>query len=212
LVGVIALVVVLAQLILPRLAASRISTRVGRYGKVESVAVKAWPAVKLLWGRADSVKVRASSLSLSPAQTASLLWQARGFNDIDMTASSVNEGAVRLSDVSLRKRGSTLRARARMTAADVKAALPKGVELQLLSSEGGKVEVRASGGLFGVRGAVDAVVGADAGRLVARPRGALLEGLKLTVFHEPHVYVEAVGAAPGAGAAGYALTMTASLR
>ena len=50
----------------------------GKYGTVESVSVKAWPAVKLLWGSADSVTVSAGSLSMSPAQTAKLLWEARG--------------------------------------------------------------------------------------------------------------------------------------
>ena len=45
------LVLVLAQLFLPRIAASRIASRVGRYGTVQSVSVKAWPAVKLLWGK-----------------------------------------------------------------------------------------------------------------------------------------------------------------
>ena len=45
------LVLALAQVLLPRIAASRISSRVGRYGTVQSVSVKAWPAVELLWGR-----------------------------------------------------------------------------------------------------------------------------------------------------------------
>ena len=57
----------LAQLLLPRIASSTISSRVGRYGKVESVSVSAWPAVELLWGSADSVRVKARRLSLSPA-------------------------------------------------------------------------------------------------------------------------------------------------
>ena len=38
------LVLALAQVLLPRIAASRISSRVGRYGSVESVSVRAWPA------------------------------------------------------------------------------------------------------------------------------------------------------------------------
>ena len=47
--GAVVLVLALAQLILPRVAASRISSRIGRYGKVQSVSVSAWPAVELLW-------------------------------------------------------------------------------------------------------------------------------------------------------------------
>ena len=35
--------------------------------------MKAWPAVELLWGHADSVKVRARNLEVSPAQTGKLL-------------------------------------------------------------------------------------------------------------------------------------------
>ena len=48
-VSTIVLLLVVAQLVLPRIAASVVSSRVGRYGKVQSVSVEAWPAVKLLW-------------------------------------------------------------------------------------------------------------------------------------------------------------------
>ena len=57
--GLLVLVLVLAQLILPRIAADRISSRIGRYGQVEHVSVSAWPALKLLWGDAGSVDVSA---------------------------------------------------------------------------------------------------------------------------------------------------------
>jgi hypothetical protein len=211
--GAIALAVGLAQVFLPGIAASRISSRVGRYGTVKSVSVEAWPAVELLWGSADSVKARVMSLKLSPAQTAKLLWEARGVDDMQMTSPSVQEGPVRLSDVSIRKRGNALTAQARMTAADVKAALPAGFEVQLLRSEGGRVEVRASGGLFGVGASVDAVAGPSEGKLVAHPLGFVVEGLALTLFADPHVYVQGVGASVEAGQPlSYRLTMRASLR
>ncbi|MGD1058944.1 MAG: hypothetical protein ABR992_16185, partial [Solirubrobacteraceae bacterium] len=60
-VGLIVLLA-LAQVVLPRIAVSRIESRVGRYGKVQSVSVSAWPAVELLWGHVGSVHVRAKSL------------------------------------------------------------------------------------------------------------------------------------------------------
>ena len=88
------LLLVLAQVFLPRIAASRISSRVGRYGTVQSVSVKAWPAVKLLWGDADSVRVQGGdACKLSPAQTAKLLWEARGMKRIRMTALAVQGGS-----------------------------------------------------------------------------------------------------------------------
>src|SRR5271166_1183344 len=89
LMGGLALLVVLAQVLLPRIAASRISSRVGRYGKVRSVSVSAWPALKLLWGQADSVRVSAKSLTLSPSQVASLLWEGREASRMDVSAESV---------------------------------------------------------------------------------------------------------------------------
>lgn len=211
--GGVVLLLALAQVFLPRIAASRISSRVGRYGSVQSVSVKAWPAVKLLWGSADSATVRAGTLRLSPAQTAKLLWEARGISSIRMTASRVREGPLQLSDVSFSKHGRALAGQALTTAADVTAALPEGLDVQLLSSAGGAVRVRAAGGLFGVRASVDAQAGASQGRLVVRPEGLLLSGLRLTLFSDPHVYVLAVGASVnGTDPLTYRLTIGASLR
>lgn len=203
----------LAQLFLPRIAASRISSRVGRYGRVQSVSVKAWPALKLLWGDADSVTIRAGSLKLSPAQTGKLLWEARGIKRIRMTALAVQEGPLSLSEVGLRKQGRALAAEARISASGVKDALPPGFRVELLSSGGGKVHVKAAGGLFGLSASVNAVAGASDGKLIVRPLGSLLSGLQLTLFSDPHVYVQAVGASvENLRPLSYRLMMTASLR
>jgi hypothetical protein len=211
--GGTALALALVQVLLPRIAASRISSRVGRYGTVESVHVSAWPAVTLLWGSADSVTVRAGHLKLSPEQTAQLLWEARGASTMEVTASSLQEGPLRLGDAILHKHGEALTAQARMTAAEVRAALPEGLDVKLLSSEHGEVRVRASGALFSVKTSVDAVAGAIDGRLIAHPLGILLSGLRLTLFSDPHVHVEGVGASiDGRRPRVYELTMRASLR
>jgi LmeA-like phospholipid-binding len=207
------LVLILAQVFGPGIAASRISSRVGRYGKVGSVHVRAWPAVELLWGSADSVSVRAKSLSLSPAQAAKLLWEGRGVHSMQLAASSLRIGTVRLSDARLRKHGSSLSAEAVIGEADVKAALPPGFHVQLLGSEAGQVRVTASGGLFGVGATVQAVAAPSDGRLVVHPLGLLLGGVTLTLFSDPHVYVEGVGASVrSASPPSYRLTMSARLR
>ncbi len=211
-VGAIGLLLVLAQIFLPRLAASRVSSRVGRYGEVESVSVSAWPAVKLLWGSVDSVRVKAKSLALSPAQAAKLLWEARGTASMDVTAKRVQVGPLRVTDATLSKRGNALSAQAMTSEADVKAALPAGLGVRLLRSEGGEVEVQATGGLFGVSATVNAVAGASDGKLVAHPLGLLVEGLQLTLFSDPHVYVEGVGASvSGEQPLTYRLSMSARL-
>lgn len=207
------LVLALAQVILPRVAVSRISSRVGRYGTVQSVSVKAWPAVELLWGHADSVRVTVTSIALSPAQAVKLLWEARASGNMEVSAERVRLGSLQLSDASLHKRGSALTARADVSEADIKAALPAGFGVRLLRSEHGEVEVKATGGLFGVGASVNAVAGASRGDLVAHPLGFLVEGLKLTLFSDPHVYVEGVGASVlGEQSGSYHLTMSARLR
>jgi hypothetical protein len=213
LVGGVLVVLVLAQLLLPWLAARRISSRVGRYGKVLSVSVSAWPALELLWGHADSVHVRAKSLALEPAQVGGLLWESHGVSRMDVSAESVQVGQLRVTDATLSKRGSALSAQAFTSEADVAAALPSGFGVRLLRSEGGEVEVQATGGLFGINASVNAVAGASDGKLVAHPVGFLVDGLRLTLYSDPHVYVDGVGASVhSAQPLSYRLTMTATLR
>jgi LmeA-like phospholipid-binding len=207
------LVLALAQLILPRIAASRISSRVGRYGTVESVSVSAWPALELLWGSVGSVRVRVKSIALTPAQAAGLLWEARGVSSMDVSAESVQLESLRLSDASLSKRGSAMTAQALTSEADVKAALPTGLSVQLVRSEDGEVEAQATGGLFGLDASVNAVAGASDGKLVAHARGFLLNALQLTLFSDPHVFVEGVGASvESQQPLDYRLTMSARLQ
>jgi hypothetical protein len=211
--GGVVLVLGLAQVILPRIAASRVSSRVARYGSVQSVSVTAWPAIELLWGDAHAVRIRAKSLALSPTQVAKLLWEARGATSVDIEAEALQLGSLHLHEASLRKRGSSLSAAALLGEADVAAALPDGVGIELLGSEGGQVKVRASGGLFGLSASVDALALASAGKLIAHPQGFLLDGLRLTLFADRHVYVTGVGASiVSAQPRLYRLTITATLR
>jgi hypothetical protein len=211
----VVVVLVLAQLLLPGIVAGRVRAKLDRYGTVQSVSVSAFPAVKLLWGDADEVKVRASSLKMTTAQTVALLAEAASTAKVRATVERAQEGPLRLSDVSFYKDGPQLRAQATTSEADVKAALPPGFEVTLVGSSGGTVDVRASGGLFGLTASVEAVAEAQEGKLVARPRLLFLEGLTLTLFANSKVYVEGVHARQVKGSpAGseYVLSMWARLR
>jgi hypothetical protein len=211
--ALLVLALALAQVLLPGIAASRISSRVGRYGSVQSVHVSAWPAVKLLWGDADEVRVRARSLSMSPRQAAALLWEGRGAGRLELSAASLRLGALQLQDASLSGRDGVLSARASTTAAQAQAALPAGVGARLIASVGGSVEVLASGRLFGVGVGVRALAQPRGGALVVHPSAPLLAGLQLTLFSDPHVYLLAVGAQPLARQPpAYLLTLRARLR
>lgn len=211
----IVLLVVLAQLLAPGIAARVVREHVEKYGTVKSVTVKAWPAVKLAWRHADEVRVSAGRLKMSPEQMVGLLQEAKGATRTIMSAEGIEVAGLTLMHASLTKRGSALRAEGMVSQEDVKKALPEGVEVAIVKSEGSTVEVRASGGLFGGEVSVDAVLQAEDGKLVVRPTGLLSE-LKLTVFDQPNLYVEGVEAralgGDGGEGARYELSIWASLR
>jgi hypothetical protein len=211
----IVVLVVLAQLLAPGIAARVVRKKVEKYGTVKSVQVTAWPAVKLAWRHADEVKVSAGQLKMSPEQAVSLLGEAKGVAKMNLSAEGMEVGGLTLTDASMTKHGSALRVGGVVSQEGVKKALPEGVEVSIVKSEGSTIEVRARGGLFGAVASVEAVVQAEDGKVVVRPTGFLSE-LKLTAFENPSLYVEGVearplGGDPGEGAR-YRLSVRASLR
>lgn len=215
-VAAVVAVLVLAQLFGPAIAARVVKGKVGRYGTVRSVSVKAWPAIELLWRHAEEVRVQAGALRLSSGQAVGLLGEGSTTAKVYAHAEAVEVDGVRLTDTTFVKDGSKLWAQGAMSAADVARALPPGVQVALVSSAEGRVRVRASGGLFGVSASIEAVAYASDGELAASPVAFPLSALKLTLLDNPQVYVEGVHAralSPGAGGeARYELSMWGRLR
>ncbi len=220
--GAIVLLLVAAQVFLPGIAARVVRKRVARYGLVQSVSVKAFPAIKLLWEKADSATVSATHLRLTATQAADLLWSARNVHDMDLkvgtlTADLSGEGPLTVRHVTLHKRGAQLQAQAQLSQAALQAAAPGGIEIKPLSSGGGQVEVQASGQLFGVGASVRALVGPEEGKLVVQPQGLPFAGFaRLTLFADPRVDVQGVGlstlpAGPGVAPGEYQVRVQARL-
>jgi hypothetical protein len=198
--GVVVLLLVIAQLLLPTLAAKRVRERLARYGTVKSASVSAFPAVELLWGKADSASVQAGALSMTPPQIGSLLWEGRQVSSTTFTADSTTlrtptlPNGLTVSDVRMEKRGSSVQASATVTQRQLDEAFPSGFHIEPVASGGGQVEARASGGLFGVQATIDALVRPLEGRLIAEPRGFPFAGLAtVTLFSDPHLKIESVG-------------------
>ena len=216
----LALAAVLAQALLPSIAADRARARVARYGTVRSVSVSAWPAIELLWGSGGSVRVSAGALTMTPSQMASLLWEARGVSEMAVSAEAVTLRVAELphgltvSEVRMERRGGSLRASALLTQAGLDAALPSGFQVEPIASGGGEARARASGALFGVRASIEALVRPLEGRLVAEPQGLPFAGLAtITLFSDPHLRVEGVGVAvERERPLTYRLSLRASLR
>jgi DUF2993 family protein len=191
---------VLAQLVLPGLAAQRVRDQLSRYGSLRSVSVSAFPAVELLWGSGDSVNVSAGKLSIGPTQAVDELSRARGIDRMDIHAESIQIGPLRMSGASIEKRGGEVQARGSVRRSALQDVIPGGFEVQPEASEDGEVRVRATGSLFGVRTSVQAVVNAQEGKLVAQPEGFLFAGLaRITLFSDPRLLIRGVSlvAQPG---------------
>jgi len=216
----LALVLVLAQAFLPSLAAKRVSDRVARYGAVESTSVSAFPALELLWGKADSITVHAATLTVTPAQIGSLLWEARGASDTTVSAAAVSlrvaglPSGLTVSAVRMERHGSAVHASATLTQRALDEALPSGFHVQPTASGEGQVRVRASGGLFGVQTSIDALVRPLEGRIVAEPSGFPLAGIAtVTLFSDPHLNVQSIGVRVLRGTPlAYGLSLSATLR
>ncbi|HTC60815.1 MAG TPA: hypothetical protein VK691_11950 [Solirubrobacteraceae bacterium] len=200
-VGFPLLLVVLAQVFLPTLAARRVRDRVARYGTVRSVSVSAFPAVELLWGKADTVDVSAGTLSVQLSQIATLLWEAREAGSMTVTAAAATLTAVpdlpaglTVDDLRMEKHGSAIKASATLTQQQLNEALPSGFHIEPTASGGGQVEARASGALFGVQASITALVRPLEGKLVAQPQGFPLASLgTVTLFSDRRLKVGSVG-------------------
>jgi LmeA-like phospholipid-binding len=205
----------LAQLLLPSLAAQRVRSKIARYGVVHSTSVSAFPAIELLWGKAQSATVNAAHLDITQTAVNELLWESRGVERIDMHAESMHIGSLMLRDVSWRKRGDRLELSGRLTEADLRSAFPGATSFALLSSNSEGVSMRVGGSLFGFAGSIAVQLRAVEGKLVAMPQEIPFAGLvKVTLFSASHMYVQSFGLteSPPGGAASYQVNVHARLQ
>lgn len=216
---VLALVLLgVAQIVLPIVAAKVVKDRVGRYGEVESASVSAMPAIQLLWGSADSATVKAGELRISPSELVDMLLQSKSVEDLTVKAKGITltdpglgAGPIAVKDTVLQKRGEEIHASATLTAQALASALPEGVSAEVLRGQPKAVLVRASGQLFGFQAYIDALVHASEGKLLLTPTKPLLAGLvTITLFSNPSLQVLDIAAKP-AGASAWSLSVDARL-
>jgi hypothetical protein len=204
--GVVLVVLIVAQLVLPGIAAQRLRDRLAKSGRVLDVQVSAFPAIELLWHQADRVVVRMATYHSSPSHLSSFLDQSADAGTIDASAAELNTGLVTLHNATLRKRGNELTGTATVTASDLRSAVPFVQGLQPVASGGGRLTFQ--GTVFGVT--ADATLHAQNGALVIQPDVPILNFVTVTVFNDPHVNVQGVGASSAPG--GFALSAQAQLR
>jgi hypothetical protein len=205
LLGLLLAALVGVQLVLPRVAERRISDSLAATGDVRRVSVKAVPAIKLLFRRADRVEIDMADARAGTGRLAKLLRQTRGAREVDARVDLVRVGPLQLRGVSLRKDHNRLSGEASLSNADLAAALPRQLALRPVDDPEGQLVLEASAGVFTARARLSARDGA----LVIAPEG-LLGGLgSLTVFRDSRVQVTDVGSQVGNG--GFTVTAAGRL-
>jgi hypothetical protein len=205
LLGLLVAALVGVQLALPRVAERRISDSLAATGEVRRVSVRAVPAVKLLFKRADRVEIDMAEARAGTGRLAQLLRQTRGAREVDARVDLVRVGPLQLRGVALRKDHDRLSGEASVSNADLAAALPRQLALRPVDDPTGELVLEASAGVFTARARLSARDGA----LVIAPQG-LLGGLgALTLFRDSRVQVTDVGSKVGDG--GFTVTAAGRL-
>lgn len=209
-VAVVVLLLVIAQLVLPGMAAQSLRDRLGKSGKVLDVEVSAFPAIELLWHHADKVVVRMQQYRSNTGHLSSLLDEAGNVGTLDASADQLSAGLLTLRNASLRKRGDQVTGNAQVTEDDLRASLPILQSVQPVASGGGQLTLRGTATLFGATASVDATVRALQGQLVVQPDIPFGGLATISVFNDPHLQVQGVSAngAPG----GFSVSAQGTLR
>ena len=184
----VASLLVAAQIILPIVAEDRVRSELSATGRVTSVEVSAFPALKLLFGRADSVRVRMSRARIGSGDLGDRLASTKRVDSLDARVDTLTLGPLVVHDVTLRKRGSALTGSASVRSADLSAALPVDLGLRPVSSAGDGLVLEGSVGPISAR----ARLSASDGALVIAPDGLLGGFATLTLFQDPRVRVLSV--------------------
>jgi hypothetical protein len=195
--GVVALIVVVlavAQLVLPGIAAQRLRDRLARSGRVLSVQVDAFPAVELLWHQADHVAISLGRYRSSPQGLARLLNQAGEVDTLSASARELDTGLLTLRNTSLVKRGDQVTGSAQVTEADLRAALPILQSVTPVGSSGGALTLQGTATLFGVTATVQATVSQQGGDLVITPNVPLGGLAAVRVFSDPRLEIQSISA------------------
>ena len=208
--GVVILVLVVAQLVLPAIATDRLRDRLSKSGNVISVEVHAFPAIKLLWNHADRVVVRMGRYQSGAGALGDLLGQTSDVGSVDASAQEFSSGLLTVRDAALRKRGNQLVGTALVTESDLRRAIPILQSVVPVESSDGRLTLRGTASLFGVTATVDATVSTSDGNLIVAPDVPFGGFATLTVFSNPHVEVQSVGASSAPG--GFRVTATGRLR
>lgn len=208
--GIVVLVLVVAQLLLPGIAAQELRDDLQQSGTVLEVKVSSFPAIKLLWHKADSVVVRMGHYRSASSHLGDTLGRAADADKLDASVQELFVGPVTLRNATLRKRGSALTGSATVTEANLRSAVFFLDNVEPIASANGRLTLRGTASFLGLRATVDATVSARDGALVVAPNVPLGGIAAITLFDNPNVQVTSVSAATVPG--GFRVSASATVQ
>ena len=179
-----------AQLVLPGIAAQQLRDRLSKSGRVLQVKVQAFPAIELLWHQADRVVVRMARYHSTPGHLGNSLAQTSQTGSLYASAQKLEAGRVTLRNATLTKQGDELTGTASVTEADLRSAVPFVQGVTPVASGDGKLVLR--GTAFGL--GAEATLMAVNGRLVVQPNVPILNAFTVSVFSDSQLAVQGVAA------------------
>jgi hypothetical protein len=94
--GVLLLLLLLSQIVLPRLAAGEVEDRLEEHGGDADASLAAFPALRLLFDDGDSFEVEGSGLRLDPRQRLEAFERLEGFDEVSIRLQDIAAGPVDL--------------------------------------------------------------------------------------------------------------------
>jgi hypothetical protein len=203
-----------AQALLPAIAEHQVRSALGPQATGVHVDIRATPAVKLLWHRADSVTVHVDRLTPTGSSDGSIGRMLTGLRvapKLDLRVHELRARGVRLRDVSVHKDGALVVGRAAVNLRSLESSLPLGLRIRPLAESSDGISLEGTISPLGRRISARAVLTADAGRIVVRPEGIPLASLvTVPVFSDDRISVDGLSVRPRGDR--FALTARAHLR
>jgi hypothetical protein len=197
----VVVLLVLAQLLLPRYAERRVREELSSVGTVTSVEVESFPAVELLAGEIDAVRAELASGETSGGRIGDLVAKAEHIDVLRVTAPSLTVSGLPVREARLEKDGSAIRAEGTVDRAELEARLPSGARLRGVQTSGNGVTLDGSFTILGAQLSGVARLEPRDGALVVAPQGVPFAGLAtVTVFADPRLRVRSVAAEPSGAA------------
>jgi hypothetical protein len=214
--GLVAAALLLAQALLPTIAEHEVRSALGSQATGVHVDIRATPAVKLLWHRADHVNVEVDRLTPAASGGGSVGDMISGLRvapDLNLRVHELDgPRGVRLRDVSMHKHGDVVVGRADVNLRSLESSLPFGMRVRPVNGAGDGIRLEGSIAPLGRPIAARATLLADGGRIVVRPEGIPIASalLAVPVFSDDRIAVDSLAGRPTED--GLAITARAHLR